>query len=492
MPTIIRRFAYAQTQKRGSEKLAANPTIPWRLTGPGGVAPPTNFAELATSAVGGIDAAELASSLEAAKRAETAAAAARTKESVDSLSEQVAALALRLAEQRDDFTLQLQRTREECRQEVRMAHDAARAHKAELEAARTEITTLITRRDSLTRELECALMRADVAVEQRRAVEAELAEARRGRASPAPASPDVNVELQRLAAAIVAINERLDSPPRASLAAPLPPPRPAEDTEAYRLAFAKAEATNAIAKNAVWAGVKACAGLSEFHEVRYQCSAKYGEFTADPKLTALVDAACHAWLPTYKDKATVLHLQPTKRNVLAAHAASVLFSLKWDPAGAFRQWLLEPDAIAKFKDKDKAKAEAWCRTVMQRLIGLDDATKVDAWLPRRCMLLMKEHYSFQVEVALAGNGPPVAPQIEPRDATSEERQRTIHAHLYHCWYDLLDAADVQRDPALICGTPKRRKEPMPWVPPAYVDVPEPAGGTRRVTLNWLWDQADVS
>ena len=487
MPTIIRRFAYGQTQKRGTEKLA--PVIPWRLTGPPNVAPPTNFTELATNAVGGIDAEELERSLEAAKQAETAAVAARTKESVDSLDQKVAALAQRLVEQRDEFALQLQRTREECRQEVRMAQESARAHKAELDAARAEITALTAHRDSLARELDCALVRTDVAVELRRAAEAELAD-RRERESPAVAVPDVNGELRRLAAAIAQIKERLDSPSReVSLA---PPPRATEGTEAYRLAFAKAEAASAIAKNAVWAGVKACAGVVEFAEVRYQCTAKYTEFAADPKLTGLVDAACHAWLPTYKDKATVLHLAPTKRNVLAAHAASVLFSLKWDPAGAFRQWLLEPDAIARFKDKDKTKAEGWCRAVIQRLIGLDDVTKVDAWLPRRCMLLMKEHYSFAIDVALAGNGPPVAPQIEPRDATSDERLRTVHANLYHCWYDLLEATDAQRDQLLLCGAPKRRKDPMPWVPPAYVDLPEATGGSRRVTLNWLWDQADIS
>ena len=66
--------------------------------------PPANYA------VGGIDAEELERRLEATRSSEAAAAAARSKESVDGLDEKVAVLAQRLVEQLDGFALQLQRT----------------------------------------------------------------------------------------------------------------------------------------------------------------------------------------------------------------------------------------------------------------------------------------------------------------------------------------------------------------------------------------------
>ena len=67
-----------------------------------------------------------------------------------------------------------------------MAEEIARTRN-ELAAALAKIGTLTDQRDSLSRELGCARLQIDIAVEQRRAAEHELTEARRERAkSPSP------------------------------------------------------------------------------------------------------------------------------------------------------------------------------------------------------------------------------------------------------------------------------------------------------------------
>ena len=260
-----------------------------------------------------------------------------------------------------------------------------------------------------------------------------------------------------------------------------------EFAKAKRKAEAEAMAGAEVAKLSAWAALRVRLEV-EGYASALACTSVYADFTTNPKLQMLVKLACQTWLPTYEDKESSLTLAASPKTVLSVHALSALFELKWDPEH-FRNWLLDATYIETWKARFKAKEtfERETKLFLAKVLDFDDVVKVERWLPRRGMNLMSEHYGFDVANAEAGRGPPVPPP-----GTKSERERRLHEHLYHCWYDLLGTADDKRNEFLLGDTGPHRDLKLSWIPPAFLHIPLQAGGKKKVALNWIWEQHNIS
>ena len=70
--------------------------------------------------------------------------------------------------------------------------------------------------------------------------------------------------------------------------------------------------------------------------------------------------------------------------------------------------------------------------------------------------------------------------------------RAHAANLYHCWYDFMATPPEKRNELLLADTGLHLELTSPWIPPAFVEVPLPEGGKKKIAVNWSWDQSVIS
>lgn len=500
LPVVLRRWGYSVTTAKAVTRDFHAKPLPYRTAAPDGVPPPASVVPVShapEAAAAAPDFSELAEHLRASKaQAEAAASAdsARLRDFVAELSAKVDEL-VRAASERDGrHHLEVAQLKAVATQETAMLRE-------QLLLKDDEIVALEAKLAEVTAVLEAERDQVALALAGQKAAEEEVEDARKrleaasraaAAASPSPTRPSDFEAVQLLSRSLAEAVSMLSR--GASVASTAREVSLIKD-EAFFLkeATSRRQATF----NGVWAGLRARVAPAGW-DAQLSCTKKLAPFAEDAPMCALVPKLIATFLPDLSSQlkqlhlpvaASVIHVEATSRNVLGAIALSALFDLKWDPT-RLRLWLLDAQYLAGWearfgKTKSAAAIEQEFKGFIAKVVELRAGQSVDQWLPRYGLQLMEKQHGFDVAPVVAESGAPVAP------ATGGEKA-VLHAHLYHCWYDLLSVDETSRDPKLLGDTGTRRVRKLPWIPPARVSIPTASGEVVPIELHWHWDKEELS